>query len=177
MNLPEISNQIFEEIDVLQKKAYQVIFDLCNSYENEFGFISTICIDLDFGFVGVKPCNLKGIYVRNNQVLIEAIDIDTCEEKDILLHVSQSIEVLEILKDASFSEEQTFFNKFPNFYSVKTDTDIEKVWIMLADVPINKYDEIERDFLYWEAGTDRQEIWGWFDKKHSKGIGFLNGIA
>lgn len=43
---------------------------------------------------------------------------------------------------------------------------------MLADVPVNSKGKIDRDFLYWEKGTDRKVIWNWFDQNHSLGIGF-----
>lgn len=45
---------------------------------------------------------------------------------------------------------------------------------MLADVPANSEGKIDRDFLYWEKGTDRKVIWNWFDQNHSLGIGYLN---
>lgn len=29
------------------------------------------------------------------------------------------------------------------------------------------------DFLHFPKGTHREDIWKWFDKKHSKGVHFL----
>lgn len=110
-------------------------------------------------------------------MFVGAINIETCEEKDILLPVAQSIEILEILKDASFSAGDAFLQMYPSISSINTDAEIEQAWRLLADVTINEDEEIDRDFLYWEAGTDRQAIWEWFDQRHSKGVGFLDTIA
>lgn len=176
----ELNQTMYDLLDTnkaLQEKAYQTIIEFCQSQGYEFGFSSSLCIDLDFGVVGVRSCNLKGIYVKNNEVFVEAIDVDSCEERDICLPVGQSIEIMEILADASFSEEETFLKKHPLDSSLKTDEEIEQAWKLLADVTINEDDEIDRDFLYWESGTDRQEIWRWFDDHHSKGVGYLSTIA
>ena len=69
--------------------------------------------------------------------------------------------------------EEVFLKEHPSPETV-TDDDIESAWVMLADVPVNSKGKIDRDFLYWEKGTDRKVIWNWFDQNHSLGIGFLN---
>jgi len=48
--------------------------------------------------------------------------------------------------------------------------DLEKMWSAFADIPINLDDEIESDFLWWENGTYRFDIWHWFDEKLPKEI-------
>lgn len=54
------------------------------------------------------------------------------------------------------------------------DREIEKLWADFADVPMNPETEcMEADFLHFPAGTHREEIWRWFDEKHSKGVHFL----
>ena len=45
---------------------------------------------------------------------------------------------------------------------------IEEAWRNFGDVPVNNKDEIERDFMYWFAGTDRFRIWHWFDEKYAQ---------
>ena len=55
-----------------------------------------------------------------------------------------------------------------------TDVEIEKAWNDFADVPMNpETEEIEQDFMHFPAGTNREEIWRWFDKNHSKGVAHL----
>jgi len=51
-----------------------------------------------------------------------------------------------------------------------TIQELEKMWEEFADIPINREDEIELDFYCWEKGTDRFEIWHWFDEKLPYGI-------
>lgn len=54
------------------------------------------------------------------------------------------------------------------------DKRLEDLWLMLGDVPMNQETEcIEEPFLRFEAGTHREEIWRWFDNRHSKGVGWL----
>lgn len=47
---------------------------------------------------------------------------------------------------------------------------IREMWEEFKDVPVNEKDEIERDFYQWQSGTDRFEIWHWFDENHSTGL-------
>ena len=54
------------------------------------------------------------------------------------------------------------------------DEELEKLWAELEDVPMNpETEELEGHFLNWGPGVDRDEIWQWFDKRHSKGIAYL----
>jgi len=45
---------------------------------------------------------------------------------------------------------------------------LKKLWIEFGDISINENDEIEQDFyidknLMFPSGTNRFEIWHWFD--------------
>lgn len=54
------------------------------------------------------------------------------------------------------------------------DEQLEELWAQFADVPMNPETEcIEEQFLGWGAGIHREEIWHWFDRRHSKGIAYL----
>ena len=45
------------------------------------------------------------------------------------------------------------------------------MWASFADVPMDPETEcIEEKFMGWEPGTSREEIWHWFDERHSKGV-------
>lgn len=60
----------------------------------------------------------------------------------------------------------------------KSDKDIrlEKLWRQFGDVPMNPETEcIEEDFLHFPAGTNRMDIWHWFDEQHSVGVAYLTG--
>ena len=49
---------------------------------------------------------------------------------------------------------------------------LKELWKEFSEVPVNDDDETERDFLDFPAGTDRMEIWSWFDKKCPNGVVF-----
>lgn len=42
---------------------------------------------------------------------------------------------------------------------------LKELWDDFSDVPVNNNDEIERDFLYFKAGTSRFDVWHWFDER------------
>ena len=54
------------------------------------------------------------------------------------------------------------------------DEALEEMWRQFADVPMDPKTEcIEEQFFGWGPGVSREEIWHWFDRRHSKGIGCL----
>lgn len=54
------------------------------------------------------------------------------------------------------------------------DEYLEELWAELEDVPMDlETERIEQEFFGWPTGTKREEIWHWFDKRHSKGIAYL----
>lgn len=54
------------------------------------------------------------------------------------------------------------------------DAMVEHLWRLFDDVPMNpETEEIEAEFLGFPAGTHREEIWHWFDGKHSRGVAYL----
>lgn len=54
------------------------------------------------------------------------------------------------------------------------DATLEKLWEEFGDVPMNPETEcMEAPFLDFPAGTFREDIWHWFDERHSKGVAYL----
>lgn len=54
------------------------------------------------------------------------------------------------------------------------DAQLEAMWHNLTDVPMDPDTEkMEEAFMGWPAGTERDEIWRWFDQRHSKGVAYL----
>lgn len=47
---------------------------------------------------------------------------------------------------------------------------LRRMWELLGDVSINDKEEIDYNFLLWNAGTERSEIWHWFDEKCPNGL-------
>ena len=40
----------------------------------------------------------------------------------------------------------------------------KRYWAKLGEVPVNEDGEIEEPFMHFIEGTDREEIWGWFEE-------------
>lgn len=54
------------------------------------------------------------------------------------------------------------------------DRELEELWADLADVPVDPDTEkLEDDWFIFPKGTDKEDIWHWFDDRHSKGVGHL----
>jgi hypothetical protein len=54
-----------------------------------------------------------------------------------------------------------------------TDQELEALWEELRDVPIDEDEALDEDFRHFPRGTDRVDIWHWFDEQHSKGLVWL----
>lgn len=65
-------------------------------------------------------------------------------------------------------------NTFENAQPRNIDEHLEKEWLKFGDVPTDPDNQhIEEPFLIWEEGTSLTTIWAWFDREHSKGVGYL----
>ena len=54
------------------------------------------------------------------------------------------------------------------------DKMLEELWNEFADVPMDPSTEcIDADFAIWKKGTEREDIWHWFDERYSKGVAHL----
>ena len=54
------------------------------------------------------------------------------------------------------------------------DEALEELWAQLEDIPVDSDGKhLLEPFMGWGSGTDKEEIWHWFDRRHSKGIGYL----
>ncbi len=54
------------------------------------------------------------------------------------------------------------------------DALLEELWSRFEDVPMDPETEcIEEEFANFPAGTNREEIWKWFDGRYSRGVHHL----
>lgn len=83
------------------------------------------------------------------------------------------LEELKILQDKKF----VLPGDTPRDLQRRLDELLEKLWIELEDIPFKEYESIEYlddSYLDFEVGeTTKEDIWHWFDDRHSKGIHFL----
>jgi hypothetical protein len=48
--------------------------------------------------------------------------------------------------------------------------EIKKLWDEFSEIPVDDDDRILRDFRDFPAGTDRFEVWHWFDGMCPNGV-------
>lgn len=51
--------------------------------------------------------------------------------------------------------------------------ELEKLWLIFGEPPIDDADAILEEFLGFSEGTDRIEIWHWFDENYPEGVAAL----
>ena len=54
---------------------------------------------------------------------------------------------------------------------------LKTFWSELGDIPVDDDGIIQESFLWWPKGTDREDIWQWFDEKYFGGVAKLMGLA
>ncbi len=55
-----------------------------------------------------------------------------------------------------------------------TDKELKELWEKFGDIPMNpETEKIEAPFLHFETGTDKEDIWHWFDENYSAGVYYL----
>ena len=51
------------------------------------------------------------------------------------------------------------------------DCALEQLWAELEDIPMDpRTERMEDRFLHFPAGTERKDIWRWFNERYSQGI-------
>ena len=97
--------------------------------------------------------------------------------------VNEVFDVLENFRrsDETFGDEYAYYEAYLNEQRANAipklkerDKRLEQLWAEFADVPMNpETEKMEEPFLHFPARTDREEIWHWFDERHSKGVVYL----
>ena len=59
---------------------------------------------------------------------------------------------------------------------IRPDETLERWWAELGDIPVDDDGIIQEPFLWWPKGTDREDIWHWFDEKYPGGVVKLMGL-
>lgn len=67
-------------------------------------------------------------------------------------------------------------NDFLEMYSYVTDEEydntLDKMWKEFGDTPVDEMSVIiEDNFYVWKKGTEKEDIWHWFDVRVTGGIG------
>lgn len=106
--------------------------------------------------------------------------LKTMPENELIDQIYDTLE--EFRKEGEpFDDEYAYYEDFLNEELAKAivpleerDKQLEQLWDEFADIPMNpETEKMEEPFLHFPAGTDREEIWHWFDERHSKGVVYL----
>lgn len=106
--------------------------------------------------------------------------VESMPEDDVVGLVFNTLE--EFREDGAFDDEYAYYEAYlterwsaSNMDTLQTrDAKLEQLWGEFADVPMNPgTEEMEEPFLHFPVGTNREEIWHWFDERHSKGVVYL----
>lgn len=101
--------------------------------------------------------------------------------EDIVSEVYDTLEEFRVSGE-EFEDEYDYYEAYlierwsaSNMDTLQTrDAKLEQLWGEFADVPMNpETEEMEEPFLHFPVGTNREEIWHWFDERHSKGVVYL----
>lgn len=52
--------------------------------------------------------------------------------------------------------------------------ELKQLWEKFGDIPVDKDDNLDLDFvcgdIIWTRGTDKFEVWHWFDEEFKNGL-------
>lgn len=88
----------------------------------------------------------------------------------------KAIETVDELRDdISYQNYSTIMEGLQDIETLRDrDEELEELWHRFGDVPMDPETEcIEEQFMGWGPGVHREEIWHWFDRRHSKGVAYL----
>lgn len=123
----------------------------------------------------IKEC-IKGYYCigqlyYGNEIVRNYDNID-----ELFLELD-SLELSILLKQMNNNKQEIILSRNEQKNSQKRyDKLLEKLWDGLEDIPFYEKDGeqyIEEDYFEFKKGTSREDIWHWFDERHSKGVHFL----
>ena len=90
-----------------------------------------------------KCNNCDNLYIDTNpQVGAKKYDVDYLNLDDLYDHKCPKCKVDDYLDDSVY----------------------RKLWNILGDIPCDEEEEIEEEFLHFGIGTDKYEIWHWFEE-------------
>ena len=132
------------------------MFDYTREHENDFSF----------WYPKIKDCGIPTpltFYTKLPSAEEEPEYVERLYEAFYMEHPEEDEEVVK-----AYLEERVI----PKLK--ERDKRLERLWAEFGDVPMNpETEEIEAPFLCFPAGTNREEVWEWFDERYSRGVAKL----
>ena len=78
----------------------------------------------------------------------------------------------EKMKDLFILSRNDFLKMYSYLKEEEYDNTLDIMWEKFGDIPVDENGiTIEQDFYIWKKGTEKEEIWHWFDVRVIGGIG------
>lgn len=78
----------------------------------------------------------------------------------------------EKMKDLFNLSRNDFLKMYSYLKEEEYDNTLDIMWEKFGDIPVDENGiTIEQDFYIWKKGTEKEEIWHWFDDRIEEGIG------
>ena len=100
----------------------------------------------------VVRCNYCGKWIGPETELITIVDLDG-DDREICPKCDHFNGLMDVDKGCNFDKQE-----------------LRELWRLFGDIPINDQDQTEEEFLGFEAGNDRFNIWHWFDERYEGGV-------
>lgn len=111
-------------------------------------------------------------YDKNNEPIIWNLSAHKCYLDSCILWAAYFIEKNPDMKWYAIKIQNPDTDVVKKYHSY--DELLEDVWRTLIGVSVGEEDEkLEQNWFLFKIGTDREDIWHWFDERYSKGIGYL----
>lgn len=104
-------------------------------------------------------------------------------EDDPLLYLGSNKFLIRVLSDRGSSGGENIWqhvgwmeDDYSDYPSDLLDERLDQVWELLSEVPVEIDTDIDEnyiteDFYIWKSGTMVLDIWAWFDRMYSEGLG------
>lgn len=113
----------------------------------------------------------------------QLIEFSTVEEKEAYLKKLRERKQEFILIHERHAEDgsvciriQSRYDHTPLRNQNERDERAAKLWRGFCECTLSSAGKLVHPFLHFPVGTDRAEVWKWFDSYHSKGVAYLRDV-
>lgn len=82
------------------------------------------------------------------------------------LPAASDMDSIEAIEEVAQGEQAGHREAASGLASRRSLDELKALWAQLSDVPIDADDCLDADFLHFEDGTPREDVWAWFESQH-----------
>lgn len=130
-------------------------------------------------------CNNCGSIFANEEELSKILKVSEKDSDGVFCTIGRSVydgihglvcnenHHEEVFNGCGFCRSDECLMDIDKNYGCLNDEQIETIWDVFEDVPLDENECIENDWFGFPKGTDKLDIWRWFDERHSEGVHYL----